>query len=339
MKILITGGAGYIGSHTIVELLESTDWSLVSIDNYSNSSPDTYRRIEEITGRKVEHEDVDLRDEQAVDACFDRHRFDGVIHFAALKAVGESVEKPLEYYENNVGGLIHLIKAQRKYGVKYHLFSSSCTVYGTPPSLPVTEDSPIGKSESPYGFSKVIGERILSDCALQWDMDVLALRYFNPVGAHTSGKLGELPLGVPNNLLPYITQTAAGHRDKLTIFGDEYPTRDGTCIRDYIHVTDIAKAHIMGMRRLIDGLQEHSFDFINLGTGNGVSVQEIVDAFKETNQVDLPYIIGPARPGDIAAIYADNGKAREKLMWTPQLGLDDMVSSAWKWQCHLDQSL
>ncbi|NND94681.1 MAG: UDP-glucose 4-epimerase GalE [Flavobacteriales bacterium] len=336
MKILITGGAGYIGSHTIVEIFQHTKWDVVSIDNYSNSSSDTYARIKEITGKDVERIQVDLRDYQELSAVFEKHEFDGVIHFAALKAVGESVEKPFLYYDNNVVGLLNLIKAQVEHEVKCQLYSSSCTVYGAAESLPVTEASPTGKSESPYGYSKVIGEKILADISKTGKLKTLALRYFNPVGAHMSGKLGEMPNGIPNNLLPFITQTAAGHRDKLTIFGDDYPTRDGSCIRDYIHVTDIAKAHISGMNLLLNNEQKKHFDFINLGTGDGISVKEIVQEFKEVNDLDFQVHHGPRRAGDVMAIYADNSKALKILNWKPEHSLKDMVSSAWNWQLHLD---
>lgn len=335
-RILITGGAGYIGSHTIVEILETTDWEVVSLDNYVNSNPETYQRIREITLKDVKHVAIDLCQKAELLDFFSNERFDGVMHFAALKAVGESVDDPQGYYHNNVSGLINLIDAQIKEGVKHHLYSSSCTVYGTASELPVTEKSPSGQAESPYGFTKVIGERILSDIANTGQINCLALRYFNPVGAHHSGLLGELPKGVPNNLIPFVTQTAAGIRKELTIFGDDYETRDGTCIRDYIHVTDIAQAHIAGMKLLLDDKQEKTFDFINLGSGDGVSVKEIVTAFQEVNEVPLNVKVGPRRPGDIVEIYADNSKARNILGWSPKLSLQDMMSSAWKWQQNLD---
>ena len=332
MKILITGGAGYIGSHTIIELLELTDWEVVSIDDYSNSSPETYNRIKNIASVDIPHFDVDLKDRSALRKVFEEHSFDGIIHFAAFKAVGESVDNPLMYYENNIGGLVNLLDCQKEFGVRHQLFSSSCTVYGSSAQSPVTENEASGNAESPYGFTKVIGERILSDFAATGDYNILALRYFNPVGAHMSGQLGELPIGVPNNLVPYITQTAAGIREELTIFGGDYDTRDGTCVRDYIHVTDIARAHILGLKHLLDNKQVQAFDYINLGTGNGVTVKEAVDAFMEVNKVDLKYKIGPRRAGDIAAIYADNSKAAEVLGWHPELSLNQMMESAWKWQ-------
>lgn len=335
MRILITGGAGYIGSHTIIEILENTDWEVVSLDNHCNSNPASYDRIEEITGKKIAHVDLDLCDREGLFSFFKKERFDGVMHFAALKAVGDSVEEPLAYYKNNITGLLNLIDAQVSKGVLHHVYSSSCTVYGTAENLPVTEKSPAGKAESPYGFTKVMGEQILDDIAASGKIKCLALRYFNPVGAHASGKNGELPKGIPSNLIPFVTQTAAGLRDELTIFGDDYETRDGTCIRDYIHVTDIARAHIAGMKYLIDGKQELPFDYINLGSGDGVSVKEIVETFSSVNQVPLNFKIGPRRAGDVIEIYADNSKARNELGWNPEFGLEEMMRSAWKWQEHL----
>lgn len=337
MKVLITGGAGYIGSHSIIEIFDKTDWQLLSLDNYSNSSPRTYERISDITERKVNHVELDLTDAEALLALFEKERFDGVMHFAALKAVGESVDRPLHYYKNNVNGLINLIEAMTKFEVEHMLFSSSCTVYGNNADLPVTEKSKAGVAESPYGWTKVMGEQILQDAAAKGDIKVLALRYFNPVGAHHSGCIGELPMGVPNNLVPYVTQTAAGKRDQLTIFGNDYETRDGTCIRDYVHVSDIARAHVLGLERLLGGEQKERFDFINLGTGNGVSVKEVVTAFEQVNQVDLPHVYGPRRSGDVVSMYADNSKAKDLLNWSPEFGLEEMMSSAWKWQQHLDQ--
>jgi UDP-glucose 4-epimerase len=338
MKILITGGAGYIGSHTIVEILEHTDWTPISLDSFVNSEPETFDRIKSITGKEVRNYKVDLKSKEECRKVFEENKFAGILHFAALKAVGESVEKPLHYYQNNVQGLINLVDLQLEFGIPNQIYSSSCTVYGAAKELPVSESTPSGQAESPYGWTKVMGEQILRDISSASDtLKVLALRYFNPVGAHSSGKLGELPKGVPNNLLPYITQTAAGIRGKLTIHGDDYETRDGTCIRDYIHVSDIASAHVAAMKHLIEGKQNEPFDFINLGSGIGVTVKEAVDAFIKVNQVELNFVMGPKRAGDVAAIYADNTKAHSVLGWQAKRDLDEMMRSAWKWQQELNR--
>ena len=341
MKILVTGGAGYIGSHTIIEIIENTGWDIVSIDNYANSTSDTYRRISNITGKDVLNYEVNLCDLDNLKLVFKEHSFDGIMHFAALKAVGESVDEPLKYYQNNLNGLLNLLSLQAAHKVPNHIFSSSCTVYGASDVLPVSENTPSGKAESPYGWTKVMGEQILKDITHDGAIfKSLALRYFNPVGAHSSGKIGELPKGIPNNLVPYITQTASGHRDSLTIHGDDYNTKDGTCIRDYIHVSDIANAHVLAMKYLIDNKQEVPFDYINLGTGNGVSVKETVEAFMAVNKVPLKYSYGPRRPGDVVSMYADNSKAANLLRWSPERDLDEMMRSAWAWQNELDtQSL
>jgi UDP-glucose 4-epimerase len=336
MKILITGGAGYIGSHTIIEFLERTDFQIVSVDNHANSSPDSYKRITEITERNFEHYNVDLCDKAALAKVYDEHKFDGVMHFAALKAVGESVEQPARYYQNNVIGLLNILELQVAHGIRDFIFSSSCTVYGNATKLPVTELHTAGQAESPYGQTKVMGEQILRDISAQGEIKVLALRYFNPVGAHKSGRIGELPLGVPNNLIPYVTQTAAGIREELTIYGSDYETRDGTCIRDYVHVSDIARAHVLGMSYLLNEKQNEQFDFINLGTGNGVSVKEVVDTFQSVNGVSLAHKYGPRRAGDIMSMYADNTKASLLLDWSPEIDLEEMMRSAWAWQLHLD---
>jgi UDP-glucose 4-epimerase len=336
MKILITGGAGFIGSHTILEILEHTDWTPISLDSFINSEPRTFDRIKDITGTEVKNYALDLRNLEDCRQVFEENEFAGILHFAALKAVGESVQKPLLYYQNNIQGLLNLIDLQMEYGVPHHIYSSSCTVYGSAKELPVSESTPSGQAESPYGWTKVMSEEILKDIALSSEsLNVLALRYFNPVGAHSSGKLGELPKGVPNNLVPYITQTAVGVREKLTIHGDDYETRDGTCVRDYIHVSDIAAAHVAALDHLMNGKQSKPFDFINLGSGIGVTVKEAVDAFIKVNQVKLNYTIGPRRSGDVAAIYADNTKALSVLGWKPVRDLDEMMRSAWKWQQEL----
>jgi len=335
-EILITGGAGYIGSHTVLAIMEQTDWTPVSIDNLSNSEIDVYDRIADISGVQVKHYEVDITDEKALGRVFSEHSFEGIMHFAAWKAVGESVERPLEYYQNNLSGQMNILRFQLESGIRHHIHSSSCTVYGSTDSLPVTESSQAGQAESPYGWTKVMGEQILEDlCRANDDIRITALRYFNPIGAHQSGRIGELPKGVPNNLVPYITQTAAGIRESLTIHGNDYPTRDGTCVRDYIHVSDIAEAHVAAMQRLLDGKQDEALDIINLGTGQGVTVKEVVDAFIEVNGVELPHHFGPRRAGDIMEIFADRKKAESLLGWTPKRSLEECMASAWKWQQEL----
>lgn len=336
MNILITGGAGYIGSHTIIEILEQTDWTPISVDDHRNSSAVSYARIEQITGKKVKQYPIDLNNAHAVQSIFEENQLDGVIHFAALKMVGESVKEPLLYYQNNLNSLINVLKAQQDYGVNNHIFSSSCSVYGNAEDPCVTEETPLAHAESPYANTKVIGERILQDLVVQDpNMQVIALRYFNPVGAHSSGLNGEMPNGVPNNLVPFITQTAIGKRESLTIFGKDYETRDGTCIRDYVHVSDIANAHIQAMRLLLEGKNEQPLEVINLGTGNGVSVKECVESFERVNGVSLPYTYGPRRAGDVVAVFADASKAERLLGWKATRDIDEMMRSAWAWEQEL----
>ncbi len=338
MNILITGGAGYIGSHTIIEILEQTDWTPISVDDHRNSSPESYKRIEKITGQPVKSYDCDLNDAAAVQAIFQENTFHGVIHFAALKMVGESVEQPLLYYQNNLNALINVLKAQQDHDVKHHIFSSSCSVYGNAKDPCVTEETSLAPAESPYANTKVIGEHILHDLVRQDpSMQVIALRYFNPVGAHNSGLIGEVPNGVPNNLVPFITQTAIGKRKSLTIFGDDYDTRDGTCIRDYVHVSDIASAHVQAMRFLFEGKNERSLETINLGTGNGVSVKECVESFERVNDISLTFRYGPRRAGDVVAVYADASKAERLLGWRAERELDEMMRSAWAWEQHFSR--
>lgn len=338
-EILITGGAGYIGSHTILAILEQTDWTPISIDNLSNSELEVYNRIADISGTEITHYEIDLTNKEALSEVFGQHSFDGIMHFAAWKAVGESVERPLGYYQNNLTGQLNILHCQLEAGIEHHIHSSSCTVYGSADSLPVTESSKAGQAESPYGWTKVMGEQILEDlCRANGAIKVTALRYFNPIGAHHTGKIGELPKGVPNNLVPYITQTAAGIRESLTIHGDDYPTRDGTCVRDYIHVSDIAEAHVAAMQRLIEGNQAETLDIINLGTGQGVTVKEVVDAFIRVNGVEFPHHFGPRRAGDIIEIFADRKKAESLLGWSPKRNLDECMASAWKWQQELSNS-
>jgi UDP-glucose 4-epimerase len=325
--ILVTGGLGYIGSHTVVELVEN-GYHPVIIDNLDNTNIDVLERIARITGINIPFYQTDVRDVPAVLELIKKHAIDGVIHFAANKAVGESVEDPLKYYNNNVGGLVALITAMKQSGIKNIVFSSSCTVYGEPDSSPVDENSAIKKASSPYGNTKQIGEEILSDCRF---LNTVALRYFNPIGAHPTALIGELPLGVPNNLVPYITQTAIGLREKVTVFGGDYNTKDGTCVRDYIHVVDLAKAHV----KALDYIQAHPdnvFDVFNIGTGQGYTVLEVIQAFEKVNNIRLNYTIGPRRAGDVEKVWANTGKASSVLNWKASLGLEDMVRSSWKWQ-------
>lgn len=342
MKILVTGGAGYIGSHTIIEILERSDYEVVSIDNFCNSFPETFDRIEEITGKRVHNEAFDLSEAEPTRAFFEANPdIVGVIHFAALKAVGESMRKPLLYYQNNLNSLINLLSCCNEFGVKGFIFSSSCTVYGTLDELPATEAAPVKKQISSYGHTKYVGEQILEQYTqTNANFSSIALRYFNPVGAHPTGLNGEIPLGRPENLLPIITQTAIGIREGFSVYGDDYETRDGTCVRDYIHVSDIANAHLLALQHLLnDTKKENNFDIFNLGSGNGVTVMEIVNSFERLSGKKLNYEVGPRREGDLEAIYADNTKARTVLKWVPKYDLDHMISSAWKWEQHLRNSI
>ncbi|MFK5948488.1 MAG: UDP-glucose 4-epimerase GalE [Methylococcales bacterium] len=337
MKILITGGAGYIGSHTIIEILQNTDWEVISIDNYSNSTVATYDRIKEITGKEINFYEVDLKDLSATKTVFEENPdIKGIIHFAAYKAVGESVEQPLSYYDNNLNTLANILKCQAKFNVPSLIFSSSCSVYGNVDELPVTEQSKLSISESPYAYTKQIGEVMVNDfMKVNSNLKAISLRYFNPVGAHISGLNGELSNTRPNNLVPFITQTAIGKQESLTVFGSDYNTIDGTCVRDYIHVSDIANAHVLALQQLIKGNISKNHDIINLGTGVGVSVLEAITAFEKVSNQKLNYTIGARREGDVEAIYANNEKAKEILKWTPKLNLDDMMLSAWKWENQL----
>ena len=333
-KILVTGGLGYIGSHTVVEL-QAEGYDVVVVDNLSNSKEEVKARIEDISGQSLELQIADVNDTNALESLFNKHQFDGVIHFAAYKAVGESVEHPVMYYQNNVSGLISVLGTMEKYGVSNLIFSSSCTVYGAATDLPVTENTLIQKAESPYGTTKILGEDIINDFAKHKDFKSILLRYFNPVGAHPSAKIGELPLGVPNNLVPYITQTAAGIREKLTVFGDDYNTEDGTCVRDYIHVVDLAKAHVKALS-YCDKMSQ-SLDVFNLGTGKGNTVLEVINTFEKVNGVKLNYTIGQRRGGDIEQIYADITKVNNLLGWSAKYDIGDMMKHAWAWQQGLDE--
>ena len=334
-KILVTGGAGYIGSHTVVELIEA-GYEPVIIDNFSNSEESALEGIAAIVGRNVPCHRVDCTDIAALRGVFEQEQnIAGVIHFAAYKAVGESVEQPLKYYHNNVGSLVALLQVMNEFKVSNLVFSSSCTVYGIPENLPVTEQTPVQKANSPYGNTKKICEEILTDLANSGSsIKSIALRYFNPIGAHPSAKIGELPLGVPSNLVPFITQTAAGIREQLTVFGDDYDTPDGTNIRDYVPVVDLAKAHVVAVERMLGGKTE-AIEFFNVGTGQGNTVLEAVQAFERATGEKLNYKIGPRRAGDVPKIYADVTKATEVLGFKTTSTLDEAMKSAWDWQLSL----
>ena len=334
--ILVTGGTGYIGSHTAVELLEE-GMDVVIIDNFSNSNLKVLDGIKEITGKQPYFEKVDLRDRSATYGVFEKYRkIEAIIHFAAFKAVGESVEKPLAYYENNLLSLIHLLEAMKIYEVTNMVFSSSCTVYGEPDSLPVTEEAPIKKASSPYGNTKQICEEILQD-SLESSPEngIISLRYFNPIGAHSTAKIGELPLGVPDNLVPYITQTAIGKREHLRVFGQDYNTHDGTAIRDYIHVVDLAEAHVVAVNRMLASKSKAPFEVFNLGTGNGFTVLEVINAFEKVSGQKLNYQFADRRKGDIEKVWADTTFANQELGWEARLGIEEMMKSAWAWELAL----
>lgn len=338
MKILVTGGLGFIGSHTVVEL-QNKGFDVVIIDNLSNSSVEVLDGITKITGKKPVFEKLDLREKNKVQDFFKRNNdIKGVIHFAASKAVGESVEKPLLYYENNIGTLVYILQELTQKDEANFIFSSSCTVYGQADELPVTENAPVKKAESPYGNTKQIGEEIIEDtCKVNSGLKAVALRYFNPIGSHPSTEIGELPIGVPQNLVPFITQTAAGIREQLSVFGDDYPTDDGTCIRDYIHVVDLAKAHVIALQRLLENKNKNNYEVFNVGTGKGSTVLEAIKSFEKVSGKSLNYKIVDRRPGDITAAYADTTKANEDLGWKAKSTLDDAMLSAWKWQQRINK--
>jgi UDP-glucose 4-epimerase len=329
--ILVTGGAGFIGSHTVVELAQA-GYRPIIVDDFSNSEHFVIERLEKILGQSVVCYEQDYRDVAKLKEVIDKEDVTGIIHFAAYKSVGESVEKPLEYYANNVSGLIDLLDLCENSPVKNFVFSSSCTVYGEPDKLPVTEDSPLKPAASPYGTTKQMGESILNDAAsVSKNINGLSLRYFNPIGAHESALIGELPKGVPANLVPYVTQTAAGIREKLIVHGDDYQTDDGTCVRDYIHVVDLAKAHVKALSYL-QGKPVAFHDFINVGTGTGTSVLEVIKTFEEATGQKLPYEVGPRRAGDLVSTYAAVDKATKELDWKTEKSLADGLSDAWRWQ-------
>lgn len=333
MKILVTGGLGFIGSHTVVALQEE-GFEVVVIDNLSNSSIAVLDGITSITNISPDFHRFDLRDKQQVKQFFENNKdIAGVIHFAASKAVGESVENPLLYYENNLNSLVYILKELQQKEQSNFIFSSSCTVYGQADELPISENAPVKKAESPYGNTKQIGEEIISDvCRVTKNFKAISLRYFNPIGAHASIKIGELPIGTPQNLIPFITQTAIGKRKELSVFGDDYPTEDGTCIRDYIHVVDLAKAHVVALKRLLNTENETSYEVFNLGTGTGNSVLEVINTFEESTGEKLPYKIASRREGDIISAYADTSKAEKTLGWKTKLSLSDALKSAWEWE-------
>ena len=329
MRILVTGGAGFIGSHTVVELLQAGHEAVV-LDNLSNSSEKSLQRVEAITGKAIPFYKADILDRQALEEIFTREQIDAVIHFAGLKAVGESVQKPWEYYENNIAGTLTLVDVMRKHGVKNIIFSSSATVYGNPAFVPITEQCPKGQCTNPYGWTKSMLEQILSDIQKadnQWN--VILLRYFNPIGAHKSGTIGENPNGIPNNLMPYITQVAVGKLPQLGVFGNDYDTPDGTGVRDYIHVVDLAKGHVKALKKIEE---KAGLKIYNLGTGVGYSVLDILKNFEQATGVKIPYVIKERRPGDIATCYADPGLAKEELGWEAEYGIKEMCEDSWRWQ-------
>ena len=332
-KILVTGGLGYIGSHVVVEL-QKEGYYVVIIDNLSNSEITVLDKIEDISGEKPMFENIDLKNKALVSDFFKRHLdIDGVIHFAALKAVGESVKNPLMYYENNINTLVYILQELNNLKARNIIFSSSCTVYGQADQLPISETAEEKEPESPYGITKKVGEKIIKDtCYVNKSLNAISLRYFNPIGAHSSSRIGELPIGTPQNLVPYITQTAIGIRKQLSVFGDDYPTRDGTCIRDYIHVVDLAKAHVISINRLLQKENSENYEFFNIGTGKGSSVLEVIKAFEDVTGIDLTYSFVNKRPGDVISAYADTKKANNVLGWRHELSLKEALNSAWEWQ-------
>lgn len=330
-KIVVTGGLGFIGSHTVVEL-QNEGFEVIIIDNLSNTSIEVLDKITSITQIKPSFFNFDLKDKKAVQEFFNSNKVDGIIHFAAYKAVGESVQIPLDYYENNIISLTNILQEMKAKNLTNFIFSSSCTVYGQAEELPITENAPIKPAESPYGNSKKINEEIIADAVKAHGFKAISLRYFNPIGAHASAKIGELPIGVPQNLIPFITQTAAGIRQELSVFGSDYPTSDGTAVRDYIHVVDLAKAHIAALNRLLNNYQKNNYEVFNVGTGKGSSVLEVINAFEKVSKTKLNYKIVGRREGDITAAYADTTLANNELKWKAELSLEEALLSAWKWQ-------
>jgi len=338
MKILVTGGTGYIGSHTVVEL-QNNGYEVIIVDNLCNSHIEVVDNISKITGIRPEFEKFDLTDKETTDNFFKKHNnISGIIHFAALKAVGESVDKPLDYYHNNISSLINILACMKKYRINNIVFSSSCTVYGQPDDLPVTEEAPIKPAWSPYAHTKQISESIIENTINAEDIQGILLRYFNPIGAHKSALIGELPIGIPNNLIPFLTQTAIGKRDVLKVFGNDYKTPDGTAIRDYIHVVDLAKAHVVAIDRLINKTNKKKVEVFNLGTGNGYSVLEVIHSFEKIRGVKLNYKFVKRRAGDIEQVWADTTFANQELGWKAEKDIDDMMLSAWNWEKALNQN-
>jgi UDP-glucose 4-epimerase len=332
MNVLVTGGAGFIGSHTVVALVEA-GFNPVILDDFSNSETRVLNGLEQILGFKPKTYSENCHNWETLRRIFREEKIGGVIHFAAFKAVGESMQKPLEYYDNNLGSLIVLLQTMLECGISNLIFSSSCTVYGEPDTLPVTEETPVKPANSVYGNTKQIGEEILHDTvAAGKSLKIIALRYFNPIGAHPSAAIGELPRGVPNNLVPFITQAAAGLRNSLTVFGDDYPTPDGTCIRDYIHVLDLAEAHVAALQYLIDMQPSNFYDIFNIGTGQGASVMQLIQAFEQVSGQSLQYQIGPRRAGDVTAVYADVQKSEKELGWKATRSIEQALEDAWRWQ-------
>lgn len=337
MKVLVTGGTGYIGSHTVVEL-QQAGYEVLVADNLVNSEKGVVDSIGRITGTLPEFEETDLSIREECRALFSKHNDIGaVVHFAALKAVGDSVDRPLEYYRNNIFSLVNLLECMKEYDCKHFVFSSSCTVYGQPDTLPVKENSPRKEAESPYGNTKRISEDILCNEVEATGLSCISLRYFNPIGAHPSALIGELPLGVPDNLLPYITQTAAGKREKLMVFGNDYDTRDGTPVRDYIHVVDLAKAHVVALKRMLEGKQKTAWEVFNLGTGKGYTVLEVIRSFEKVSGLKLRYEFTGRRAGDVEKVWADTSFANAELGWKAMRDLDDMTRSAWEWELALEE--
>jgi UDP-glucose 4-epimerase len=334
--ILVTGGCGYIGSHTLVDLVKH-GYNVISIDNYSRSTGELLKGANQITGKNIVNHKIDLCNYEEVRNFFRNHSIDGIIHFAAFKSVDESVRVPLMYYENNFLSQINLMKCSEEFNVSYFVFSSSCSVYGNADSIPVTEETPFKKAESPYGMTKQVGEDMLRDFSKVSKTNFILLRYFNPVGAHPSTLIGEVPFGRPSNLVPAITQFAADKLPQLKVFGTDYNTRDGSCVRDFIHVCDIAHAHTLALQYLVAGKNTHGSEVFNLGTGNGVTVLEAIAAFERVSQKKLDYVIAERRSGDVIAVYANNEKAKHLLGWKPGFTLDDMMSTAWKWELSLSK--
>ena len=335
MAILVTGGLGYIGSHTVIELLNN-NFEVVIIDDLSNSEKFILKNIEEVSGKKPVFYPFDLKRKELLKQVFDAHKIDGCIHFAAYKAVGESQEKPIDYYENNLFSLINLLQEFKERNISNFIFSSSCTVYGQADKMPIDEETVLKLPESSYGKTKQMGEEILKDFATAHQKKITLLRYFNPIGAHPTAKLGELPIGIPNNLVPYVMQTAAGIREKLSVWGDDYPTEDGTAVRDYIYVVDLAKAHVKALQKLINSTENTQIDIYNLGTGKGSSVLEVVHAFEKANDVNVPYQICERRAGDITIAYANADKAERELGWKADTTLEEALRTTWQWQKYLE---